>query len=180
MDLNGFILFDPLVADGNVIPRVPGNYLVTIRDIKALPKLGYKIVTSQFRGQELIYTGITQKNLHHRIWNSHLKGHAGRSTLRLTLGCLMGYNLIPRDKHNPHNGKVRFNDEDERELRGWMMENLLFYFQPNDSPKDLENELIGQLNPPLNFLENENPVNQEFRSVLSSLRRRKPERESIR
>ena len=179
MDLDDFILFNPLSDDGNIIPRVPGNYLVTIRDISALPKLGYKIVTQQFRGQELIYTGITQKDLHHRIWNSHFKGHAGRSTLRLTLGCLMGYNLIPRDKHDPYNGKVRFNDEDERELRGWMIENLLFYFQPNDSPKYLENELIERFNPPLNLMENDNPVNQEFRSVLSSLRRRKPERESI-
>ncbi len=175
MDLDDFILFDPLVDNGNVIPRVPGNYLVTIRDVNSLPKLGYKIVTPQFRGQRLIYTGITKKDLHHRIWNSHFNGHAGRSTLRLTLGCLMGYKLIPRDKSNPNNGKVRFNDEDERKLRDWMKENLLFYFLPNKNPKEFENELIDQFNPPLNLQENDNPLNQEFRSELLSIRRRKSE-----
>lgn len=178
MDCDGFILFNPLVDNGNTIPKVPGNYLVTIRDINALPSLGYKIVTPKYRGQDLIYTGITQKDLHHRIWNSHLNGHAGRSTLRLTLGCLMGYNLIPRDKYDPDNGKVRFNDDDERELKGWMAENLLFYFQPNNRPKEFENELIERFNPPLNLMENDNPVNLEFRSVLSSLRRRKPKQTS--
>ena len=90
----------------------------------------------------------------------------------------MGYNLIPRDKYNPDNGKVRFNDDDERELRGWMAENLLFYFQPNNRPKEFENELIERFNPPLNLMENDNPVNLEFRSVLSSLRRRKPKHAS--
>ena len=117
MNLNDFIEFNPLTDNGSKIPVTPGNYIVTIRDIKALPTLGHKIVTKQFRGQEMIYTGITKKDLHHRIWKSHIGSNAGRSTLRLTLGCLFGYTLEPRDKSNPNNGHVRVNADDERELR---------------------------------------------------------------
>lgn len=174
MNLNDFIEFNPLTDSGSKIPEAPGNYIVTIRDIKALPILGHQIETQQFRGQELIYTGITKKDLHHRIWKSHIGSHAGRSTLRLTLGCLFGYTLIPRDKSNPNNGHVRFNADDERELRGWMKENLVFYILPNDDPKQMESDLIQQFNPPLNLSENDNPVNQEFRSHLTFLRGQRP------
>ena len=174
MELNGFISFNPLSDSGNDIPKSPGNYLVTIRDIKALPTLGHKVITRQFCGQEIIYTGIAQKDLHHRIWKSHLGGHAGKSTLRLTLGCLLGYTLIPRDKSNPNNGKVRFNADDERALRNWMIENLVFHFLPNDTPKEMESELIEFYNPPLNLSENENPINREFRAELSYLRSLRP------
>ena len=70
MNLNDFIEFNPLTDSGSKIPEAPGNYIVTIRDIKALPTLGHQIETQQFRGQELIYTGITKKDLHHRISTS--------------------------------------------------------------------------------------------------------------
>ena len=174
MNLKDFIPFNPLTDSGSKIPEAPGNYIVTIRDIAALPKLGHKIVTQQFRGQEIIYTGISKKNLYKRIWKSHFGGHAGKSTLRLTLGCLFGYTLIPRDKHDPNNGKVRFNADDERELREWMKENLVFHILPNEAPKALESELIEKFNPPLNLDECTNPVNQEFRSTLTHLRGQRP------
>ena len=174
MNLKDFIAFDPMSDCGNIIPKTPGNYLVTIRDISALPTSGHKVITQQFRGHELIYTGITKRDLNHRIWKSHISSHAGRSTLRLTLGCLLGYTLIPRDKNSPNNGKVRFNADDERELRDWMKKNLLFYFLPNDNPKEFESELIKQFNPPLNLSENESPINREFREDLSFQRSQRP------
>ncbi len=174
IELNEFIEFDPQVDSGSNIPESPGNYIVTIRDIRALPLMGFKIVTQPFRGQEVIYTGITRKDLRHRIWKSHIGSHAGRSTLRLTLGCLFGYAIIPRDRNNPDNGHVRFSPDDERELRSWMKENLVFYILPNDNPKQMESDLIELFNPPLNLSENENPVNLEFRSRLSFLRGQRP------
>ncbi len=174
MDLNNFILFDPLVNVGNDLPLSPGNYIVTIRDINALPTKGCKIVTPIFRGHNLIYTGITGGTLRNRIWNQHLGDNAGRSTLRLTLGCLKNYELIPRDKNNPDNGIARFRPEDEKELQNWMMKNLLFYYFPNNDAKTIEEELIETLNPPLNLMKNYNPVNQEYRRVISILRRQKP------
>lgn len=174
MSIAEFIPFNPLDDAGKSIPAVPGNYLVTIRDIKALPTLGYKLVTQQFRGQELIYTGITEGSLYRRIWKNHIESHAGSSTLRLTLGCLFGYTLIHRDKKNPNNGHVRFSTEDERALRRWMKENLVFHYLPNDRPKVLETELIARFNPPLNLSENANPVNRDFRAAVSVLRGQKP------
>lgn len=174
MNLEDFILFNPLADKGSTIPKLPGNYIVTIRDIKALPTLGHKIVTQAFRGQEIIYTGITKTSLYNRVWQSHISGHAGRSTLRRTLGYLLGYTPIPRDKSNPNNGKIRFNADDEKSLKEWIKENLVFHYLPNDSPRMLETELIRTLNPPLNLDENNNPVNQEFRADLSVLRNEKP------
>ena len=174
MNTSDFASFNPLTDAGKSIPAVPGNYLVTIRDIKALPTLGYKLVTQPFRGQELIYTGITEGSLYRRIWKNHIGSHAGSSTLRLTLGCLFGYTLIPRDKKNPNNGHVRFNTDDERDLRRWMKENLIFHYMPNGVPKALETELIARFNPPLNLLENDNPMNRDFLTTISALRGQKP------
>lgn len=174
MDLSGFIVFNPLTESGVQIPKSPGNYIVTIRDIKALPTLGHKITTQQFRGQEIIYTGISKTSLYNRVWQSHISGHAGRSTLRRTLGYLLGYTPIPRDKNAPNNGRIRFNANDEESLKEWIKENLVFHFLPNDIPAVLETELIRSLNPPLNLDENDNPVNQEFRTALSLLRNQRP------
>lgn len=96
------------------------------------------------------------------------------SVNRLTLGCLFGYILIPRDKNGPNNGKVRFNADDERELRAWMKENLVFHILQNDAPKDLESKLIEKFNPPLNLDECTNPINQDFRTTLTHLRGQRP------
>ena len=174
MNLEDFILFNPQVDKGSNIPKLPGNYIATIRDIGILPTLGHKIVTQSFRGQEIIYTGISKTSLYNRVWQSHISGQAGRSTLRRTLGYLLGYTPIPRDKSNPNNGRIRFNADDEKALKEWIKENLVFYYLPNDTPGVLETELIRSLNPPLNLDENDNPVNLEFRADLSILRNQKP------
>lgn len=174
MNLIDFITFDPQTGNGKDLPNVPGNYLVTIRDINVLPTLGHAIESPIYRGQHLIYTGVAGTSIRGRVWKNHFCGNAGHSTLRLTLGCLLGYTPIPRDKKNPNNGHVRFILDEERSLRAWMTENLIFHYLPNDEPKQLESVLIRQFNPPLNLLENENPVNQEFRSQLSSLRGQRP------
>ena len=174
MELNNFTLFDPRVNSGNDLPRSSGNYIVTIRDIKELPTLGYTVVAPTFRGHNLIYIGITGDTLRTRIWNQHLGDNAGSSTLRLTLGCLFGYEIIPRDVNNPNNGKVRFSPENEKELQEWMKENLLFYYFPNKAPNSFEEELIEAFNPPLNLMKNYNPVNQEYRRKISLLRRQRP------
>ena len=172
--MDDFSLFDPLTGNGNDLPEVPGNYLVTIRDIRSLPTLGFNVNTQLYKGQNLIYTGVAGTSIRGRIWRNHLGGNAGLSTLRLTLGCLHGYKLIPRDKNDPNNGHVRFNSDDEKKLREWMKENLVFHYLPNESPKVLESDLMERLNPPLNISGNENAVNRDFRSRLTFLRSQKP------
>ena len=59
MNLNDFIEFNPATGTKAEIPKAPGNYLVTIRDIKALPTLGLELVTQQYKGLELIYRVIS-------------------------------------------------------------------------------------------------------------------------
>ena len=172
--VDGFSTFDPLTGKGNDLPEVPGNYLVTIRDISVLPTLGFAVETQLYKGQQLIYTGIAGTSIRGRILRNHLGGNAGRSTLRKSLGCMFGYTLIRMDKKDPDNGHVRFNADDEGELSAWMKENLIFHYLPCDTPKVLEHELIGRYNPPLNLSGNWNPVNREFRSALTSLRSQKP------
>ena len=108
--------------------------------------------------------------LRRRITWAHFGDNAGRSTLRLTLGVLMGFKPIPRDVSNPHNGHTRFLPEEEKRLTDWMKDNLLVYFFPNDDYEAVEEELIASLNPPLNLMKNHNPVNSELRSHISYLR----------
>lgn len=113
MKFNDFIEFNPATGTKGDIPKAPGNYLVTIRDINALPTLSNEVKTRQYKAQELLYTGISNTDLNNRIRNSHVYCTTDRSTLRRTLGSLFGYFPIPRDKNNPGNGKIRFNVEDE-------------------------------------------------------------------
>ena len=174
MELTGFIEFDPKKDKGKDLPEVPGNYLVTIRDINSLPTLGYSLEVPLYKGKHLIYTGVAGTNLRGRIWRNHIGGNAGHSTLRLTIGCLLGYTPIPRDKKNPNNGHVRFVIDEERELRAWMKENLVFHYLHNESPDKMETKLIEDYNPPLNIDKNKNPINQEYRDTISSLRTEKP------
>lgn len=179
MDLNTFIKFDPSVDNGNQLPEVPGNYIVLIRNFEDLPELDQDMTCQLFHDLDVIYTGVAGTSLRTRIWKNHLGGNAGHSTLRLSLGCLFGYTLIPRDKNDINNGHVRFNADDEKALTAWMMANLIFYYIPNDLPEIAETELIDRLNPPLNLSKNSNPENMEFRLALSELRCKKPWLEDI-
>ena len=53
-----------------------------------------------------------------------------------------------------------------------MHDNLLLAYFVNINPEKLENELIKELNPPLNISKNPNIINAKFRDLLSKLRNR--------
>ena len=165
-----FQIFDPAVDDYHIIPETPGNYLIALKQGCTLPKCPVKYVTSEYNGLQTIYTGLASLDLRKRDYRAHFTGTAGRSTLRKSLGCFWGYPFVPRDKHHPDNGKVMYSAADESVLSLWMKENLLLLFCANDNFKENEAELISMLNPPLNLMENHNPVNAEFRQWLSTQR----------
>lgn len=169
MDLNGFILFDPTSGLPQEIPAGAGNYIVVLREGCMLPDMGLPMKMARFNGLDIIYTGVAgpSSGLRRRITWAHLGNNAGRSTLRRTLGILMGFKQIPRDAKNPSNGHVRFCAEEEARLTAWMKENLLFYLNPNEACEALEDELIAIFNPPLNLSKNSNPVNSELRALIS-------------
>ena len=60
----------------------------------------------------------------------------------------------------------------EVRLSEWMRNNLLMAYFVNVNPEPLEDQLIKELNPPLNLAKNSNRVNHEFREMLSKLRTR--------
>lgn len=182
MDVNQFIYFDPLSSDVSKLPSVSGNYFVVLRPSCQLPAISIKPIISQleYNGEkfDVIYTGISQ-NLKVRDYGQHFTGNnAGRSTLRKSLGCLMGFKQIPRDSKKPDNGKTKFSDIDESILSRWMAENLLLFYYQNDRYEEKELELIEWYNPPLNLQHNKNFINLEFRSMLSDLRSSKKRVES--
>lgn len=172
LDVNQFICFDPLNSDVSNLPSFPGNYVVVLRLSCQLPAISIKPIALpwKWKGKEfdVIYTGIS-KNLKVRDYKQHFIGNnAGKSTLRKSLGCLMGLKQIPRD--NLDNGKTKFSAKDEFALSKWMAENLLLFYFVNDEYEDNELELIKTYNPPLNLQHNDNFINREFRKKLSSLR----------
>src|SRR5690606_8245013 len=124
----------------------------------------------KFGDLDVLYTGIANKSLRKRDYRQHFTGdNAGRSTLRKSLGVLLGYKLIPRDR-DPLTGKTKFNKEDEEELSRWMKKNLLMFFYSTANYNTLESKLIQHFNPSLNLSLNKSDINKEFRKHLSTLR----------
>lgn len=176
MITNEFRFFDPLKDDINTVPALSGNYIFALRKNSKLPDIGIPVTYTKFRDYEVIYVGLANDSLKDRDVKKHFNGNAGNSTLRKSLGCLFGYNLIPRDSHYNNNGKTKFNVADERKLSDWMKTNLLLFYYPNKDFDSIESVLIQNLNPPLNLDKNHNVINSEFRNHLAKLRNNKPKR----
>lgn len=172
MDLDAFTLYNPAIGSPQEIPTAAGNYIVVFREGCGLPDTGHPVQMAKFRGMDILYTGVAgpSSGLRRRITWAHFGNNAGRSTLRLSLGVLLGFTLVPRDAKNPGNGHVRFCPAEEARLTEWMKDNLLVYYFPNDDYEAMENELIATLNPPLNLSKNANPVNCEIRALISQRR----------
>ena len=172
MDLDRFILYNPVTGSPQEIPTGAGNYIVVFREGCGLPDVRLSVQMAKFCGMDILYTGVAgpSSGLRRRITWAHFGNNAGRSTLRLSLGVLMGFMPIPRDSKNPGNGHVRFCPDEETRLTTWMKDNLLVYYFPNDSYEKAEDELIATLNPPLNLSKNANPVNSEIRALISQRR----------
>lgn len=165
-----FVRFDPLEDSIESVPNLPGNYIVTLRKGISLPDIGITPFFTMFQGMNVIYIGLAGTSLQDRDIKKHFKGNAGSSTLRKSIGCLFGYELIPRDSQFKKNKKTKFSKEDEILLSTWMTHNLLLFYYPNTDYISFEEKLIQKYNPPLNLDKNMNPINKEFRAKLSLLR----------
>lgn len=174
MRTSAFQLFDPLKDDVNTIPSLSGNYIFVLREGSKLTGIDIPVTFTKFRGYDVIYVGEASKSLQSRIVKQHFKGNAGKSTLRKSIGCLFGYDLIPRDSKYDENRKTKFNVADENRLSDWIKTNLLLFYYPNKDYANVEDQLIKDLNPPLNLDKNSNPINFEFREHLTELRNHKP------
>ncbi len=172
-----FSLFDPQIMDASALPNESGNYIIVLRATSSLPVSGQILTTptlTSFEYKEeifhVIYVGQSSTSLHTRIYGQHFNGTGGKSTLRKSLGCLLGFELIPRDIKTPDNGKTTFIQSDESVLTEWMRDNLMLFYYVGNDYADVEKELIRTYNPPLNLKGKFNKTNAEFRKQLSALR----------
>lgn len=94
----------------------------------------------------LLYVGIATKQLRTRLVSNHLR-RSGSSTLRRTLAGLL---LDDQQYRTRWTDRVVLVDDDEIRLTGWMTTNLRVSWYEHPTPRDLENEIIRTLHPPLN------------------------------
>ncbi|WP_374950681.1 GIY-YIG nuclease family protein [Mucilaginibacter sp.] len=161
--------FDPQKDDSKNLHKKMGNYLICLKNHIEFPACKIAPLFTTFEGKKVIYTGIASKCLLTRDYKQHFtKCNAGQSTLRKSLGVIMGFKQIPRDK--VMNNKTKFELHNEMLLSDWMINNLILYYAENLNYSLDEDKLILQFNPPLNLKKNYSSENIAFRKYLSSLR----------
>lgn len=108
--------------------------------------------------RRLLYVGISPRymanrtstqNLRKRV-RYHYRGNAAGSTLRLTLGCLLGLEL----RRVGSGKRMTFGKAGEAALSQWMANNARVCWVEQDEPWTSESQLISQLDLPLNLDQN--------------------------
>lgn len=163
------------LARPSPIPAVPGVYAWYFRDPPPkVPLAGCHAAD----GAHLLYVGISpgkppsngrppsRQNLRTRV-RYHYRGNAYGSTLRLTLGCLLGHSLGLRLQTVSLSGRMTFAAGEDR-LSAWMSEHAYVTWMPYNSPWLLEDRLIEEVSLPLNLRGNEAHA---FHPALTDLRR---------
>ncbi|MGW9208408.1 GIY-YIG nuclease family protein [Embleya sp. NPDC055664] len=102
------------------------------------------------------------QNLRKRV-RYHFRGNAAGSTLRLTLGCLLGLEL----RRVGSGKRFTFGKTGESTLSTWMAEHARVCWLEHPEPWALESSLIDQLDLPLNLDQNRH---NSFHARLSELR----------
>ncbi|MFD1272488.1 GIY-YIG nuclease family protein [Streptomyces kaempferi] len=116
----------------------------------------------------LLYVGIAPR-LRKRV-RYHYRGNAAGSTLRLTLGCLLGIELRRVGKSGT---RMTFGKAGEAALSQWMAENARVCWIEHDEPWTMESEFISRLDLPLNLDQNRhNPFHSRLKELRSQARQR--------
>jgi len=119
----------------------------------------------------LLYVGIaprrmatktSRQNLRSRV-RYHFQGNAEGSTLRLTLGCLLGLEL----RRVGSGKRLTFGPHGEAELSAWMAAHARVCWLECSEPWVLESRVIKECDLPLNLDQNRN---HPFHPRLSGLR----------
>jgi hypothetical protein len=166
-NLGNFMIADSLwtraevLAQPSPVPPVPGVY-------------GWHFTAAPNPGLDagrLLYVGIAPRHMANRTSSQHLRkriryhyrGNAYGSTLRLTLGCLLGLEL----RRVGSGTRLTFGTAGEASLSEWMHEHARVCWYPTDQPWLIESEAIGRLDLPLNLDQNRN---HPFHRQLTELR----------
>jgi len=129
-------------------------------------------------GHTLLYAGISPKappkdgekpskqRLKDRILN-HFRGNAEGSTLRLSLGVLLGEQLGIELRRVGRRKRMTFGDGEDA-LSEWMESNTSVGWVVHPRPWELEAVVISELSLPLNLDQNKD---HQFHAVLTNARR---------
>ncbi|MEW2081275.1 GIY-YIG nuclease family protein [Streptomyces sp. NPDC005283] len=120
---------------------------------------------------QLLYVGIAPRHMSNRPSTQnlrkrvryHFRGNAAGSTLRLTLGCLLGLEL----RRVGSGGRMTFGRVGETVLTQWMAEHAQVCWLEHEEPWTMESKLIAKLDVPLNLDQNRH---NRFHATLSKLR----------
>ncbi|MEO3764594.1 GIY-YIG nuclease family protein [Streptomyces sp. B8F3] len=110
----------------------------------------------------------SKQNLRKRV-RYHYRGNAAGSTLRLTLGCLLGLEL----RRVGSGKRMTFGTAGEAVLSQWMAENARVCWIRHGEPWALESMLISQLDLPLNLDQNRsNTFHDHLKDLRAKARQR--------
>jgi hypothetical protein len=153
------------------VPERPGVYGWYFRGIPdAIEASG----CSEVNGLRLMYVGIAPRRatgsratLRSRLV-SHYRGNAEGSTLRLTLGCLLGLQL-----RRVGGGTVMTFGPAEVDLSEWMADNAFVAWIEDPKPWLVESNLIANFDLPLNLDQNAaHPAHASLSQLRQDARRR--------
>ncbi|MGP4115364.1 GIY-YIG nuclease family protein [Streptomyces sp. 4N509B] len=141
---------------------------------------GWRFTVAPFEGLgvgKLLYVGIAPRRMANRSSKQtlrsrmryHFRGNAEGSTLRLTLGCLIGLEL----RRVGSGGRMTFGRQGEAELSDWMAEHARVCWVEHPEPWTLESDLIAELDLPLNLDQNRhNAFHARLRAMRAAARQR--------
>ena len=139
-----------VLAKESPVPREPGVYAWYFRSVPdGVPTTG----CSRYGDLTLLYVGISpkapsrsggpsQQNLWSRIRRNHMRGNAGGSTLRLSLGCLLEDELGIELRRLGSGNRMTFGEAGEQALSEWLAANGFVAWHVHPEPWELERKLI--------------------------------------
>lgn len=142
-------------------PHAPGVYAVYASSENSLAPI-------RTGRHGLLYIGAS-RDLAEREFGQHFNSAStGFSTLRRTLGAILKGRLelraIPRSPGSKPSF-YRFQAEDEERLTDWMRSNLLIGVCGLGIAGELERQVIGRLEPPLNLMHWPNPQRGQLKQL---------------
>ncbi|MFP8941141.1 GIY-YIG nuclease family protein [Streptomyces fenghuangensis] len=158
---------DEVLVRPSPVPAAPGVY-------------GWHFTKAPFpdlSAGRLLYVGIAPRymanrkstqNLRKRV-RYHFRGNAAGSTLRFTLGCLLGLEL----RRVGSGKRMTFGKAGEAELSRWMAEHARVCWAEHPEPWTVESDLITRLDLPLNLDQNRH---NGFHTRLTEIRARARQR----
>jgi hypothetical protein len=160
MELGELTLYsrEAALARPSPVPQQAGVYAWFF---KGLPNTVPTEGCTKRSGYTLLYVGMAS-NLRRRVKN-HFAGDASRSTLRQTLGTLLGMPLV-----RGADERLTFGVIGEDKLDEWMADNAVVGWWQSHAPQEQETRLIAELRPPLNLRHNGHP----FSEVVGRLRQK--------